>query len=69
VLESFAGDEYKFVLPYGFDVVAYDPTHPGAIADEVEFILMMPVQGVVEFILVPLYDVEAIFVGKAGDFG
>ena len=69
MLEAFAGNEHKFVLPYGFDVVAYDPTHPGAIADEVQFILMMPVQGIVEFILVPLHDVEAIFVGKTGDFG
>jgi hypothetical protein len=68
MLESFTGDQHEFILADGADVVPDYATHPGGIADEVQFALAVGVQRVVELALVAFYYVETVLVGQASDF-
>ena len=68
VLEVLAGDQDQVQRTDFLYIVAHDTAYALPVLDKIQFVFTVLMQRVVENILMPLHDVEAVPLGEAGDF-
>ena len=68
MLQAVPGDKGKFIVSNLFNAVPYDALDPLPPLDEVEFELLMGMDGIQELAFVPFHNVKTVFVRDGRDF-
>ena len=62
------GYQHQVVIPDFFHAVSHYSPHALCVLDEIEFVFLVFVKRIGEFAFVPLHNVEAVLLGKLGNF-